>query len=132
LGNGFAVSRVGVEPCIDALPWENGGELTVHKKAVPAMMGVCITKPHHGGTANGQRKEAGPPAMANQVIDRLNARVSHTNRFQASAKCVETEETPTMGLAPAALHPLVDNMLLRRQPAREVRGGQEFLRGLLS
>jgi hypothetical protein len=116
----FAVSRVGVESYIDALPWENSLGLTVHKKAVPAMMWVCMTKPHHGGTANGQRKEAGPPTTANQVIDRLNARVSHTNRFQASAKCFETEETPAMGLAPPALRSLVDDLLLRRQPPREV------------
>ena len=95
-------------------------------------MGVCNTKPHHGGTANGQRKEAGPPATAGQVVDRLDARVSHTRRFQASAKCLETEEMPALGLAPVALHPLADDLLLRRQPAGEVRGRQGVLRGLLS
>jgi hypothetical protein len=40
------------------------GFLTVHKKAVPAMMGVYETKTHHGGTANGPGKEVGPPAAA--------------------------------------------------------------------
>jgi hypothetical protein len=73
IGNSFAVSRGGVGLYTDALPWENSVELIVHKNAVPAMMGDCITKPHHGGTANGQRKEAGTPATANQVIDRLDA-----------------------------------------------------------
>ena len=96
------------------------------------MMGGCNTKPHHGGTANGQRKEAGSPATAGQVVDRLDAGVSHTGGFQASAKCLEAKEIPALGPAPVALHPLADDLLLRRQPAREVRGGQGVLRGLLS
>ena len=37
-----------------------------------------------------------------------------------------------MGSASIALHPLADDLLLRRQPSREVRGGQGILRGLLS
>jgi hypothetical protein len=49
-----------------------------HEKAVPAMMGFCHTRPYHGGTANGQRKDAEPPATAGQIVDRLNAGVSHT------------------------------------------------------
>ena len=86
---------------------KQGQKVLVHKKAVPAMMGVCSTKTHHGGTANGQRKEACPPAAAGQVVDRLDARVSHTGRFQASAKCVETKETPRWDL-----HPLLYILLL--------------------
>jgi hypothetical protein len=111
---------------------ENGGLLIVHEKAVPAMMGFCNTRPHHGGTANGQRKEAGPPAAAGQVVDRLDARVSHSRRFQASAKCREAEEIPPLGSSPVDLHPLADNVVLRRQPPREIRGGQGILCGLLS
>ena len=37
-----------------------------------------------------------------------------------------------MGLASSALHSLVDNLLLRRQPAREIRGRQGVLRHMLS
>ena len=107
-------------------------KVLVHEKAVPAMIGVCNTKPHHGGTANGQGKEARPPATAGQVVDRLDAGVSHTGGFQASAKCLEAKEIPALGSASVALHPLADDLLLRRQPAREVRGGQGVLRGLLS
>ena len=61
------------------------GKVFVHEKAVPAMMGY-YNEAHHGGTADGQRKEAGSPAAAGQVVDRLDAGVSHTGRFQASAK----------------------------------------------
>ena len=68
-------------------------KVLVNEKAVPAMMGVYQAKTHHGGTANGQSKEARPPAKAGQVVDRLDAGVSHTGRFQASAKCVETKKT---------------------------------------
>jgi len=53
----------------------------VHEKAVPAMMGVCITKTHHGGTANGSCKEACSAATPSEIVDRLNARVSHAGSF---------------------------------------------------
>ena len=61
---------VGASACLG-----NGGYfLLVHKKAVPAMMGVFQNSHHHGGTANGQRREAGPPAtVSHQVIDRIDA-----------------------------------------------------------
>ena len=98
----------------------------MHKKAVPARMGRFHKQPHHGGTANGVRKEADSPATASQVVGRLDARVSHTGRFQASAKCLEAEEIPPLENASLDLYPLADDMVLRRQPSREVRGGRGF------
>ena len=59
--------------CGDSLPRGSGDLLIVHEKAVPAMMGVYNTQPHHGGTANGRRKEARSSATASQVVDRIDA-----------------------------------------------------------
>jgi hypothetical protein len=61
-------------------------KVLAHEKAVPAMIGGWQNKPYHGGTANGSCTEAGPPAAARQIVDRIDAGVSHTGRFQASAK----------------------------------------------
>lgn len=85
------------------MPGESRDKLTAHEKAVPAMIGGHNTKPCHGGTANGQRKEAGSPTTASQVVDRLDSRFSHTGSFQTSPKCLNTKEIPALGLAPLAL-----------------------------
>src|SRR5208283_118915 len=106
-------------------------ESVMHKKAVPAMIGVHNPKPYPGGTADGTRKEARPPATAGQIADGFNAKSSHRRGFQASAKCLESEEIPAVGPAPVAVDPLADDLLLWRQSAGEVRGGQGVLRGLL-
>ena len=48
IGSGFALIDCAVDSCVVDLLWENGGELTAHEKAVPAMIGGHDTKPHHG------------------------------------------------------------------------------------
>src|SRR5208283_4000248 len=103
----------------------------VHKKAVPPMIGAYFPKPDHGGTANDARKEASAPATASQVADWFDAEFSHAGGFQASPKCHDAKEISSLGHPPAVVDSLVDDVLLRRQPAGEVRGRQGILRGLL-
>ena len=116
IGSGFALIGCGVDSCVVDLLWESGGELTAHEKAVPAMIGGHNTNPVMEGTANGQRKEAGSPATAGEIVDRLNTRVSHAGSFQASPKCLKTKEMPALGLTSLALHHRPDDLLLWRQP----------------
>jgi hypothetical protein len=116
IGSSFALIDCGVGSCVVDLLWESGSKLTAHEKAVPAMIGGYNTNPIMEGTANGQRKEAGSPATAGEIVDRLKARVSHAGSFQASAKCLKTKEMPALGLASFALHHRPNDLLLWRQP----------------
>ena len=120
IGSGFDVIFCEVEGCVQNVLWENGGELTAHEKAVPAMIGGHNTKPHHGRNGKWPTKEAGPPTTAGEIVDRLDARVSHAGIFQASPKCFKTQEMPALGLASFALHHHPDDLLLWRQPPGKV------------
>ncbi len=71
------------------------------------------------------------PATAGQVADWFDAGFSHAGGFQASPKCRDTKEIAPLGHSPSVVDSLVDDLLLRRQPAGEVRGRQGILRGLL-
>ena len=60
IGSGFDVIFCEVEGCVENVLWENGGELTAHEKAVPAMIGGHNTKPHHGRNGKWPTQGSGP------------------------------------------------------------------------
>ena len=77
------------------------------------------------------RKRARQRRRAKSLIGSMREFLTPTV-FKQVRNASKRRKSPAMGLASVALHPLVDDLLLRRQPAREVRGGQGVLRGLLS
>ena len=115
------------------LAWDNtglcakSGKLVAHEKAVPAMIGKFQHPPNHEGTASVQGKEATQALPVREVPDSFDAAVSHAGGFQASAKRDASWEDAPLGCAPLDPCRDRDDVVLRRQPARAIRGGTRVL-----